>query len=142
MQYFVYSTSGVLFEEKTSGMMLQNMELGTLSATLNGLIPGDFRSDFQTNYTLSLKAENYEKNMAFTVVLPPEITFGENNPACSGITGSSGSIACETDRSKKTLFFPNVFTFYDADPGVIKVEVDKLRNPKTNLVTQSFIIAT
>ena len=57
-------------------------------------MPSDFRSDFQTNYTLSIKVENYEKNMAFTVAIPTEINFGGNDPQCSGLTGSTGSLVC------------------------------------------------
>jgi len=99
------------------------------------LVPDDFRSDFETNYTLSIQVFNFEKNMAFTLKLPKEIDFGDEDPTCSGLTGSSGTLVCEIDRKKKTLFFPNTFTFYDANPGKLEILIDPLRNPTTNLVT-------
>ena len=80
--------------------------------------------------------------MAFTLGLPDEINFGSQAPTCSGITGNSGSLSCDISRRKKTLFFDNVFTFYDANPGTIDINIDKLLNPSTNLVTQSFYIVT
>ena len=142
IEYYVYSSAGVLFEEKTSGMMMQNTELGELSVNVNGLVPSDFRADYSTNYTLSIKAENYEKNMAFTVRLPPEINFSSSLPACSGLTGNTGSLICKADVSKKTLHFSNVFTYFETNPGELKILISKLHNPTKNLITQSFYIVT
>lgn len=117
MQYFVYSSAGVLFEEKTSGMDMQNTDLGALAPTSNGLVPDDFRQDFETNYTATIKVENFEKNMKFTLKLPKEIDFGAEDPKCTGLTGTSGPLICEINRTAKTLTFPNVYTFFDANPG-------------------------
>jgi len=80
--------------------------------------------------------------MAFTLKLPKEISFGDEDPICSGLTGSSGVLACDIDRDAGTMFFPNVFTFYDANPGKLELLIDPLRNPETNLVTSSFIIVS
>mmetsp|Transcript_36595 Transcript_36595/g.48051 ORF Transcript_36595/g.48051 Transcript_36595/m.48051 type:complete len:153 (+) Transcript_36595:332-790(+) len=123
-------------------MEMENTKSGELNPTLNGMVPDDFRSDFETNYTLSIQVENYEKNMAFTLALPEEIDFGDEDPVCSGLTGSTGMLVCEANRKKKSLFFPNVFTFYDANPGKLEILIQPLRNPKTNLVTSSFLIST
>ena len=43
--------------------MMQNTELGDLDAKKNGIIPSDFRTDFEANYTLTVEVGNFEKNM-------------------------------------------------------------------------------
>ena len=111
-------------------MDMVNTSPGLLKDTENGLVPDDFRSDFETNYTLSIQVNNFEKNMAFTLALPDEIDFGDEDPKCSGLTGSRGALVCEVNRRKKTIFFPNVYTFYDANPGTLEILIDPLRNPK------------
>ncbi len=54
MKYYVYSNKGVLFEEAITDMFLQNTEMGELSGIKNGILPGDWRSDFEANYTLTI----------------------------------------------------------------------------------------
>mgnify|MGYP006975448566 FL=1 len=85
--FYVYSAEGVLYEEQVSGWLMQNTEMADLSPIKNGIIPGDFRTDFEANYTLTLEVENFEKNMAFTLYLPEEIEFGDADPLCTGISG-------------------------------------------------------
>lgn len=66
---------------------MQNTEMADLSPIKNGIIPGDFRTDFEADYTLTLEVENFEKNMAFTLHLPEEIDFGDADPLCTGVSG-------------------------------------------------------
>lgn len=54
IEYYVYDTDGVLFEEKTTGMYMVNDEVNILDFSKNGIIPGDFRTDFASNYTLTI----------------------------------------------------------------------------------------
>jgi len=63
IEYYVYSAAGILFEEKLTGMMLENDAVGELSSYKNGILPGDFRTDFEANYTLTVNVGNFEKNM-------------------------------------------------------------------------------
>ena len=108
IEFAVYSSAGVLFEEARTGMLMQNDEWGALSLFKNGIIPGDFRTDFEANYTLTVQVENFEKNMAFTLTLPEEINFGEADPYCTGLSGTDNDVLrCDTDRATKTLKFTN-----------------------------------
>ena len=61
-------------------MFMVNNETGSLSSVKNGIIPGDFRTDFETNYTLTVTMANFEKNMQFVLNLPEEIDFGDADP--------------------------------------------------------------
>jgi hypothetical protein len=63
IEYYVYSEAGILFEEKLTGMILENNEVGALSTYANGILPSDFRTDFEANYTLTVNVGNFEKNM-------------------------------------------------------------------------------
>ena len=54
VEYYVYSEAGILYEEKRDGMEMQNDEQGALSTVKNGIIPDDFRTDFETDYTLTV----------------------------------------------------------------------------------------
>ena len=54
IEYYVYSNAGILYEEKVSDMFMQNEVRGILSDTKNGIIPDDFRTDFEANYTLTV----------------------------------------------------------------------------------------
>ena len=47
-------------EDLTEGFPIINNVPGNLSQYQNGLLPGDFRSSFETNYTLEVYLENYE----------------------------------------------------------------------------------
>ena len=106
--FYVYSAAGILFEERVSGMMMQNTELGDLSATKNGIIPSDFRTDFEANYTLTVEVSNFEKNMQVIMYLPGEIDFGDADPYCTGLSGTDNKVLrCDTNRSAKTLTFTN-----------------------------------
>ena len=106
--FYVYSAAGILFEEKVSGMKMQNTELGDLSATKNGIVPSDFRTDYEANYTLTVEVANFEKNMQFILYLPGEIDFGDENPYCTGLAGTDNKVLkCEADRGAKTLKFTN-----------------------------------
>jgi len=99
--------------------MLVNTEMGKLDANKNGLVPGDFRTDFETNYTMSIELANFEKSMVLTLYLPKEIDFGDENPVCTGLTGNNDVLKCDTDRKAKTLTFRNTFNFFEANPGAI-----------------------
>jgi hypothetical protein len=85
IQYFVYSKAGILYEEATANMKMNNTEQGNLQQTLNGMVPGMFRTNFETNYTLTFQAQNFEKNMIITLSLPKEIDFGDEIPYCTGL---------------------------------------------------------
>ena len=89
-------------------MFMVNNETGSLSTIKNGIIPGDFRADFEANYTLTVTMHNFEKNMQFVLELPPEIDFGDENPQCIGLAGTDNEVLnCETDRDLKSLTFTN-----------------------------------
>ena len=136
LQYFVYSTSGVLFEEMTEDYYMVNNETSSLNSLKNGIIPGDFRTDFETNYTLTVAVENFEKNMQFKLNLPEEIDFGDENPACYGLAGTDNEVLnCETDRELKTLTFTNAMQFSESNPGEMTILIENLRNPSENVET-------
>ena len=80
IEYYVYNSAGVLFEEQTTGMFMTNNEVGKLDPAKNGILPGDFRTDFVSNYTLTIQVENFENNMQVTLFLPDEIDFDEADP--------------------------------------------------------------
>ena len=54
IEYYVYSSAGILYEEKVSDMFMKNEVRGIMSDTKNGIIPDDFRTDFEANYTLTV----------------------------------------------------------------------------------------
>lgn len=54
IEYYVYSSAGILYEELVSDMFMKNEVRGILSDTKNGIIPDDFRTDFEANYTLTV----------------------------------------------------------------------------------------
>ena len=87
----MYSQSGILYEEATTGMMMVNTQRGDLNVNQNGIVPGVFRTNFETNYTLSFNAENFEKNMIMILILPVEIDFGDELPLCTGVSGTSNT---------------------------------------------------
>lgn len=59
----MYSSDGILYEEIREGNIMQNDVMGVMSTIKNGIIPGDFRTDFEANYTFTVHVENFEKNM-------------------------------------------------------------------------------
>ena len=59
---------------------MTNNEVGRLDPAKNGILPGDFRTDFVSNYTLTIQVENFENNMQLTLYLPEEIDFDEADP--------------------------------------------------------------
>lgn len=137
----MYSSAGILYEEQREDMEMQNTETGELSTIKNGILPGDFRTDFEANYTLTVQVENFEKNMRFTLNLPEEIDFGDEDPVCLGLSGVDNDVLrCEADREAKTLKFTNAMQFSQANPGEMVILIENLRNPLTNVVTSSFTI--
>ena len=141
IEYYVYSSSGVLFEEVLSGMDMVNTEAGELDTILNGILPGDFRTDFEANYTLTVEFAQFEKSMYFILYLPPEIDFGEENPACTTLSGVDVPVlTCSADRTAKSLKFTDALKYAQSNPGKIEILIDKLRNPLENIVTSSFKI--
>ena len=120
-----------------------NNETGSLSPTKNGIIPGDFRTEFETNYTLTVTMANFEKNMQFVLKLPDEIDFGDENPQCIGLAGTDNEVLnCDTDRELKTLTFTNAMQFSESNPGEMSILIEKLRNPVENIETSTFKIDT
>lgn len=143
IEFAVYSSAGTLIEEQRSGMLMQNNEWGPLSLFKNGIIPGDFRTDFESNYTLSVNMENFEKNMAFTLTLPDQINFATDDPYCTGLSGTDNDVLkCETDRAAKTIKFTNAMQFANANPGEMRILIENLKNPVVNEITSSFSIQT
>ena len=143
IQYYVYSTDGVLYEELRDNNYMVNNVTGALSGIKNGIIPGDFRTDFEANYTFTIEVENFEKNMQFTLTLPDEIDFGDEDPYCTGISGVDNDVLrCEADREAKTLKFTNAMQFSPSNPGEMVILIENLKNPTENVVTSSFAVKT
>ena len=139
----MYSEAGILYEELREGNDMANDEVGELSPVRNGIIPGDFRTDFEANYTLTVQVANFEKNMRFTLQLPEEIDFGDEDPYCTGLSGVDNDVLrCDTDREAKTLKFTNAMQFSQANPGEMVILIESLRNPLSNVVTSSFTVTT
>ena len=85
-----------------------NTVVGKLEEKKNGILPGDFRTDFEANYTLTVEVANFEKNMQFILYLPPEIDFGAADPICLGLSGVDNEVLrCNTNRAEKSLTFTN-----------------------------------
>ena len=117
--------------------------MGALSDVKNGILPGDWRSDFEANYTLTVQVENFEKNMIFVLTLPEEINFGDDDPYCTGLKGTNNDVLnCVADRDAKTLTFTNALEFAEANPGEMVILIENFRNPTENIVTSSFGIKT
>ena len=143
IEYYVYNSAGVLFEEQTTGMFMTNNVVGKLDPTKNGILPGDFRTDFASNYTLTIQVENFENNMHFTLFLPEEIDFDEADPVCIGLSGTdTDTLRCDTSRSTKSLTFTNAFQFKQGNPGEMKILIENLKNPVDNIITKSFSLVT
>ena len=143
IEYYVYSSTGNLFEEYVDGIFLQNDTPGQLDALQNGILPGDFRTDFEANYTLTVNLNNFEKNMRIIMSLPEQISFGDEDPECTGLSGTSNAeLICRADRTEKTLTFTNAVQFYDANPGQMRILLKYLKNPVDNIITDSFLIRT
>ena len=143
IEYYVYSSENVLFEESVRGLELANNETALLVSEKNGIVPGDFRTEFMANYTLTVTVNNFEKAMKIVLHLPEEIDFGEEDPTCTGLSGvDNPSIICIADRAAKTLSFPNALQFALSNPGEMRFLIENLRNPKVNEITNSFLIKT
>ena len=143
IEYYVYSAEGVLFEEQTSGMTMANTEVGKLDPAKNGVLPSDFRTDFASPYTLTFQVSNFETNMVFTLFLPDEITFTEDDPQCFGVSGTDEDVLrCETQRSTRSLRFTNAMQFKQANPGALTILIENLMNPADNVITKSFGLTT
>ena len=81
-----------------------NTGVGELVSAKNGILPGDFRTDFEANYTLTVEVANFEKNMQFILYLPAEIDFGAADPICLGLSGVDNEVLrCDTNREEKSL---------------------------------------
>jgi hypothetical protein len=143
INYSVYTANGVLMEDLTEGFPIINNVPGDLSQYQNGLLPGDFRSSFETNYTLEVYLENYEQNMNIILTLPPEISFATDTIVCEGLQGTdSKNVTCLEDRENKQINFTDAVTFQRGNPGTIRINIQKLKNPIENIVTSSFKIET
>ena len=91
-------------------MLMVNTKLGTIDATKNGIIPKDFRTDSESAYTLTVDFDNFEQNMIFTVLLPPEVDLGVDDAFCTGVSGINiinDVLRCSTDRTEKSITFSN-----------------------------------
>ena len=50
--------------------------------------------------------------MAFTLYLPDEINFTEDNPVCKGLVGTDIDVLrCTVDRDAKSLLFDNAMQY-------------------------------
>jgi len=122
IEYYVYTSASELFEEKTNEMFITNKKVGLLDPKKNGIIPTDFRTDFPSPYLLTLQVANFETNMVFTLFLPDQINFVEEDPQCFGISGTDNEVLmCDTNRSAKSLSFTNVLQFRQSNPGQMKI---------------------
>ena len=131
----------MLFEEVLNGMDMQNTEPGELDTYLNGIIPWDFRTDFESKYNLTVEFNQFEKSMYFILYLPDEIDFGEENPLCSVISGlDQDELTCTADRVAKSLTFTDALRYAQSNPGRMEMLIDKLRNPVENIITSTFKI--
>ena len=88
--------------------------------------------------------ENFEKAMAFTLELPNEIEFGQEDPNCSIISGNVNQVytACGANRELKTLTFASALQFVTENPGQLVITIDSLKNPSERIETSSFKIRT
>ena len=141
--YSVYTASGILIEDLTEGHPITNTEPGELSRYRNGLLPGDFRSSFETNYTLSVYVANYKQNMNIILTLPPEVAFATDTLSCEGLAGTdSANVTCLEDRENRRINITDAVTYQRGNPGEIRLLLSKLKNPLENVVTSSFKIET
>jgi len=77
--------------------------------------------------------------MQVVLALPDEILFGENEVKCHGMVGiSTPELECVTDTVKKTITITNAFEFQRGNPGSVRIILETLKNPTTNVVTGSF----
>lgn len=127
IEYYVYTSAGVLFEEQTTGMTITNKKVGLLDKNLNGILPTDFRTDFPSPYTLTLQFSSFETDMAFTLYLPEEINFTEDNPSCYGISGTDNEVLrCDINRVAKSIRFSNVLQYRQTNPGKMEIMIENL----------------
>ena len=75
--------------------------------------------------------------------MPKEIDFGDADPYCTGLSGTSNTVLnCVPDRSAKTIRFTNAMQFATANPGTMVILIESLKNPSENAITSSFGIFT
>ena len=81
--------------------------------------------------------------MYFTLTLPAEIDFGDEDPYCTGLSGVDNDVLrCDADRDAKTLKFTNAMQFSQANPGEVVILIENLKNPTENVITSSFTVVT
>jgi len=77
------------------------------------------------------------------LTLPKQITFGKTPVKCFGIAGTdSENITCTTDARKKQVRITDAVRYQRGNPGTIRIVIDNLKNPKQNIVTDSFVVQT
>ena len=124
-------------------MTVTNTIAGELSQFKNGLLPSEFKQNFNSNYTFEVSPVNYAQNMFIVLTLPKEIFFGSSNVNCYGLAGTdTENVTCSTDTRKKQITLTDAVTFQRGNPGKIRFMLDSLKNPKDNIETGSFSIET
>lgn len=69
--------------------------------------------------------------------------FGSNQIKCYGLAGTdTEEVTCKTNTKKKQITITDAVTFQRGNPGKIRILLDSLKNPKENIVTDSFLIET
>ena len=87
IEFLIYSSSGVLKEEGQPYIFFKNTMLGSLDYRMNRLLPEFFTLGEEVKYILTVKMDNFETGMAFTLYLNDGIEFSEDDPNCSIISG-------------------------------------------------------
>ena len=97
------------------------------------------------NYTFSFQPNNYEQNMKIMLILPNQIYFpDEGNITCRGIKGTDkAELNCTMVRINETvkndyIFISDAVVEKDVAPDEIRIQINSLQNPKSNIVTDSF----
>ena len=88
---------------------------------------------------------NYKQNANIILTLPPEVNFGTDTVTCKGLKGTDFTdeyLECFEDRVNKRINITNAVTFSRGNPGEIRIQLSKLKNPVDNIVTSSFKIET
>ena len=81
------------------------------------------------------------------MTLPPEISFGTDTVLCKGLAGTDVDenyeyLNCTEDRINKRINITNAVTYTAGNPGPMRIELSKLKNPLENIITSSFKIET
>ena len=69
-------------------MTMQNEAVGSLDKKMNSLLPELFTLGEEVRYNLTVKMDNFERGMVFTLFLFLDgIEFSKDDPNCSIISG-------------------------------------------------------